>query len=119
MVIIIAIAAAAVSALAQVGTHLYAWDRRWTRVKRYTVGVAIANAAITAALWLALPAEYALIATGLLWSTYVADGLAVGACYDERDRRLRRAPADTTPDATRLLNQLDRELTDDEPTDLS
>jgi len=110
MTIIIAIAAAAVSALAQVGAHFYAWDKRWTRVRRYIVGVTIANTAITAALWLALEASPALVATGLLWTVYIVNGMAVGACYDERDRRLR---SDTTPDATRLLNQLDREIGDD------
>lgn len=113
MVIIIAIAAAAVAALAQVGAHLYAWDKRWTRVRRYIVGVAICNTAITAAVAAALDAQAALVASGILWFVYISAGGAVLVCYDERDRRAKEKTPDTTPDATRLLNQLDREIGDD------
>lgn len=111
MVQLIAIAACAVSALMQVAIHVYAWQRPWTRVLRYVVGMGIANVAITAAFWLALDAPAALIATGLLWSVSIADGIAVGVCYEERKRRA-TTPHDPTPDASRLLAQLNRELHD-------
>ena len=109
MIQIIAVAACAVSALVQVALHAYAWRRPWTRVMRYTAGAGVANVATTAAFWLALPAETALVATGLLWSVYIADGLAVGACYEERKRRATTSH-DPTPDASRLLAQLNQEL---------
>lgn len=115
MIQIIAVAACAVSALIQVAIHVYAWTKPWTRVTRYIAGAAVANIATTAAYWLALDAAAALIATGLLWSVYIADGLAVAACYEERKRRTTSHDNDPTPDASRLLAQLNRELNDDIP----
>lgn len=109
MIQIIAVAAAALSALVQVAVHVFAWERAWTRTQRYTAGATVANIAITAAYWLALDAQQALIATGLLWFVYIANGLAVAACYEERKRRA-TTPHDPTPDASRLLAQLDQEL---------
>lgn len=110
MVQLITVAACAVSALIQVAIHVYAWNKAWTRVRRYAIGSAIANAAVTAALWLALDAEAALIATGVLWCVYVANGLVVWYCYEERKRRA--TSDDPTPEASRLLAQLNQELTD-------
>lgn len=118
MIHIVAVAVCALSALLQVAVHVYAWQRPWTRVTRYLAGAAVANVAITAAYWLTLPAEYALIATGYLWSVYIADGLAVGACYEERKRRATTSDQDDpTPDAARLIAQLNRELYDGDLSD--
>jgi hypothetical protein len=117
MTYLIAVAAAAVGALAQIVAHVIGWGRAWTRLVRYLIGATIANVATTAAFWLALPTEHAATASGLLWFVYGAAGLATWGCYEVRDRRLHHDRPDPTPDAARLLHQLNRELQSDDLSD--
>lgn len=120
MVQIIAVAVCSVSALIQVAVHVYAWERPWTRFWRYVAGAFVANVAATAAFFLSMEAGAAILATGYLWSVYIANGIAVGACYQGR-KRTATSPhdIDPMPDASRILDKLRREETNGDLSDPS
>lgn len=89
--------------------HPYAKRHGWRYVPRYVTGVTLGHLAFAFVIFSALPVEQASVLYGLLWLITGVEGLATWLAHDN-DPDPKPARATLTPEADRLLRDIDEEL---------
>ena len=108
LTIAVGVIAAVAAGLACLVAHPIAKRHRWKYLERYATGVTIGHVAYAFVIFTAgLPIEVAAVLYGLLWLVYGGEGLATWHAHDsDPDPR----PRSLTPDADKLLRDIDEEL---------